>query len=70
MVASKGGHKIPPSSRSEVKSADSEGMYMSTEPNPAYGQSSVQGQEVNDYELCDIPSPQPQEPVYEDLNEN
>jgi len=43
---------------------------MSIEPNPAYGQSSVREQKVNDYELCDIPSPQPQEPVYEDLYEN
>ena len=49
-----------------MKSPDSEGTYMPTEPNPAYRQSSVWEQEVNDYELCDIPSPQPQEPVYED----
>ena len=53
-----------------MKSPDSEGMYMSTEPNPAYGQSSVQQQEVIEYELCDIASPQPQEPVYEYVYEN
>ena len=53
-----------------MTSPDSEGMYMSTEPNPAYEQSSVREQEVNDYELCDIPSSQPQELVYEDLYEN
>ena len=70
LSSSEGGHKTPPPSRSEVKSPDSEGMYMSTEPNPAYGQSSVRQQEVNDYELCDIASPQPQESVYEDVHEN
>ena len=53
-----------------MKSAGNEGVYMSTQSNPAYGQSSVEEQEVHDYELCDIASPQPQEPIYEDPYEN
>ena len=59
---------LDPPSRSEVKSPDSEGMYMSIEPNPAYGQSSVRQQEVDDYELCDIASPQPQESDYDNIH--
>ena len=56
LSSSERGHKTPPPFRSE--------------PNPAYGQSIVQEQEVDDHELRDITSSQPQEPAYEDLYEN
>ena len=47
-----------------MKSPDNEEMYMSTEPNPAYGKSLVR---VNVYEEYAVPNSQPQEPDYENL---
>ena len=43
----------------------SEGMYISTKANPVYRHTSAREQEVDDFELGKIPSPQPQESVYE-----
>jgi len=45
-------------------------MYISTKANPAYRQTSAWEQGVDDFEPGKIPSPQPQESVYENLYEN
>ena len=67
--------------RSKAKTSDAKGMptdsnpaygqmdvikgNVSTDGNPVYEEMEVRGQQVNGYELCDLPSSQPQEPIYD-----
>ena len=57
----------PAYGQTKITEAVGEGMYVSMDENPAYGErkSREQLQQVNEYELCDLPSPSSQEPVYD-----
>ena len=57
----------PAYGQTKIRETVGEGMYVSMDENPAYGEkkSREQLEQDNEYELCVLPGPSSQEPVYD-----